>query len=678
MKRLLLVLAISFSAFAGSGGDSLVFPTSVTALADGDTFWVKSQWKPLVDTLLSWGNGRIGNINLADDALFDQRKIDSTQTLATDWIYNYTKKLWQWLTGTPTLRSPRGITVQMNDTTTNQGTFTVYTDSTKLIFRLGEDTIRTCLPTAIDSAITTGNDSIWVFKSFGSTLGTADSLTALLGIRSSASIYGDSLISAKGIRATNTVRGDSLLSDKGTRVTNTLKADSIYSVKGIKLTSLNSSDSVITKGIRATASIRGDSLLSDKGARIVTTLSADSVFSTKGMKSTTLDASDSVRAKAIRTTSSIRGDSLLSDKGIRGLSLSLNGTDASALGAVILNYDNAGNMESRAGQFGLATRYGIDVTDGFEIREITDTYATRFLIADDGAVTVTKQLSADSLYSTKGIKSTTLDASDSVRALAIRTTASIRGDSLLSDKGIRSVASAGIGGTLGVGRPVSTIKIDVHDSASSANITTIQTKTINAMTTNAIVLKGSDASSNEEAGGFRLEPDSGLNINGTGNFSAYQVYLKQNGNVGIGKQSPTVKFDCNGDGTFTGNVGIDTLATAAKLHVNGYTMLGDVSPAFKLKLICAPAADDTTLIETGIGHNQIFNINVQNHTYASGYGSYFSPNDPWGASANVSWWCGAKSVLNPPSDTNDTLWVKTADTNLGDGDSVNVLIWYRE
>lgn len=97
MKWKLLGVLTLLAAWAimATDGDTLTYSANVDSLDDGDTFFVSKHWGPLKDSIQSIINGRLGNVNLADDAEIKQSKIDSTQSDATDWLYEYTR---EWMT----------------------------------------------------------------------------------------------------------------------------------------------------------------------------------------------------------------------------------------------------------------------------------------------------------------------------------------------------------------------------------------------------------------------------------------------------------------------------------------------------------------------------------------------------------------------------------------------------
>jgi len=81
MKKLLLIL-IPFMLLAADG-DTLEYNSDYTDFADGDTFFVDVQFKPPFDSIQSIINGRLGNVNIADDAEIDVNKLDTLDTLIT-------------------------------------------------------------------------------------------------------------------------------------------------------------------------------------------------------------------------------------------------------------------------------------------------------------------------------------------------------------------------------------------------------------------------------------------------------------------------------------------------------------------------------------------------------------------------------------------------------------------
>ena len=65
--------------------------------------------------------------------------------------------------------------------------------------------------------------------------------------------------------------------------------------------------------------------------------------------------------------------------------LDIKGTNAVADNAVIQFTDSSGNQEHRIGAFGL-NLFGMDVTDGLQVRDLSDSYETRFIIDNTGNI----------------------------------------------------------------------------------------------------------------------------------------------------------------------------------------------------------------------------------------------------------------------------------------------------
>ncbi len=80
IKKLLFMLLFPVLLHA-SGGDTLRYSTRVLSLADADTFFSDIHWHPMKDTIQSIINGRLGNQNIAADALIKPTKLDSNDTI---------------------------------------------------------------------------------------------------------------------------------------------------------------------------------------------------------------------------------------------------------------------------------------------------------------------------------------------------------------------------------------------------------------------------------------------------------------------------------------------------------------------------------------------------------------------------------------------------------------------
>lgn len=174
MKKIIIVFAICLK-LAAQGGDTLIYSARVDSFADGDTFFTAIHWHPMKDSIQSIINGRLGNVNLADDAEIKQSKIDSTYNDATDWIYNYTKRVWSWINGVLQLRQSKGISVFINDTTTYSQNFNIISDSTDTIVKFGEDSIVLYKNTRIENCLRLDtiraiNDSIYLNANSGNNM----------------------------------------------------------------------------------------------------------------------------------------------------------------------------------------------------------------------------------------------------------------------------------------------------------------------------------------------------------------------------------------------------------------------------------------------------------------------------------------------------------------------------
>ena len=153
MRKLFLLIFAMASLSMAAGGDTLQWSTDVESLDDGDTFFVSKHWSPLIDTVQSIINGRLGNVNLATDATIKMSKIDSTVDDASDWIHYYTKA-WQVVNGSNReLRSPGGMTVFVNNTNANDLSFIVVSDSTDTIAIFNETGITFKYDVAIDDTL---------------------------------------------------------------------------------------------------------------------------------------------------------------------------------------------------------------------------------------------------------------------------------------------------------------------------------------------------------------------------------------------------------------------------------------------------------------------------------------------------------------------------------------------
>lgn len=80
MKKLLFLLLFPVLLHA-AGGDTLRYSDRVLSLADADTFFSDIHWHPMKDSIQSILNGRIGNANIAADALIKTTKLDSNDTI---------------------------------------------------------------------------------------------------------------------------------------------------------------------------------------------------------------------------------------------------------------------------------------------------------------------------------------------------------------------------------------------------------------------------------------------------------------------------------------------------------------------------------------------------------------------------------------------------------------------
>lgn len=142
MNRIFVWVFLAATAVWALNGDTLEYSSEVTNLANGDTFWVDKHWAPLKDSIQQVVNGRLGDVNLADDADIKQSKIDSTADDANDWINTYTKD-WQVMSGNKRqLRSDRGIAILLNDSTGNSDSLHIIADSTDTIAAFYEDSVR--------------------------------------------------------------------------------------------------------------------------------------------------------------------------------------------------------------------------------------------------------------------------------------------------------------------------------------------------------------------------------------------------------------------------------------------------------------------------------------------------------------------------------------------------------
>jgi hypothetical protein len=78
-----VVLAVWVGVLA-SGGSSISYTAAVDALTTGDTFKADIHWKSMKDTVKAVVNGRLGNSNIASDAIISFTKMDSTTQLSAD------------------------------------------------------------------------------------------------------------------------------------------------------------------------------------------------------------------------------------------------------------------------------------------------------------------------------------------------------------------------------------------------------------------------------------------------------------------------------------------------------------------------------------------------------------------------------------------------------------------
>lgn len=87
MKALLL-LVISVSIAVASGGDTIKYTSDVKNLKDGDNFYSDIHYHPLKDSIAAIVNGRLGNINIANDAEIDLSKLDTAGVIRGDTLRN--------------------------------------------------------------------------------------------------------------------------------------------------------------------------------------------------------------------------------------------------------------------------------------------------------------------------------------------------------------------------------------------------------------------------------------------------------------------------------------------------------------------------------------------------------------------------------------------------------------
>ena len=141
MRKALLFLVVGLLAVP-SLADTLAYNTEFENLADGDTFYAEIHLHEPLDSIQSLVNGRLGNDNMSDDAKFTQRKIDSVSAHASDWINNYTKRIFVWSDHVLQFRNSRGIDMFLNDTTANSEPFRIYSDSTTLVAQFNTDSVQ--------------------------------------------------------------------------------------------------------------------------------------------------------------------------------------------------------------------------------------------------------------------------------------------------------------------------------------------------------------------------------------------------------------------------------------------------------------------------------------------------------------------------------------------------------
>lgn len=118
---------------------TLQYNTQFENLENGDSLDYVLHLQMPLDSILAVINGNLGSDNMSSTAGIRQSMVDSLQYTGADWITNYTKKLWSWVSGVPKLRNGRGIYVYINDTTANNDDFRVYSDSTTLLMKVSAD-----------------------------------------------------------------------------------------------------------------------------------------------------------------------------------------------------------------------------------------------------------------------------------------------------------------------------------------------------------------------------------------------------------------------------------------------------------------------------------------------------------------------------------------------------------
>lgn len=79
-----LFLLLSFTFLYANGGDTIKYTDDVNNLADGDNFYSDIHYHSMKDSVAAIVNGRLGNINITDDAEIDLSKLDTVGVIKAD------------------------------------------------------------------------------------------------------------------------------------------------------------------------------------------------------------------------------------------------------------------------------------------------------------------------------------------------------------------------------------------------------------------------------------------------------------------------------------------------------------------------------------------------------------------------------------------------------------------